>query len=175
MPFSDSASEGSGRESIIAQQQKDTTTMKVRRYKRKERSIRFEEDEKLKEQYKWIVVEKKGIYTLIHAHVHLSHLTSELSPHQEPCQAACPLWNWCMNPQRKIPRSMMKLRLLGMVKWEKNCPCLFINNIILTLFLCQHNFQVTISCSAWWVGIRWVMGRYQAGNGWVISIKICHR
>ena len=44
MPFLDGTSEGSGRESIIAQQQKDTT-VKVRRYKGKERSIRFEKDD----------------------------------------------------------------------------------------------------------------------------------
>lgn len=89
------------RESIIVQQREDVAAAKARRYKGKERSIRFEEDEELQERYKEVVEEKKGIFYIHSTDVppltlsvalealittlraHLSRLTSELSSHQE--------------------------------------------------------------------------------------------
>ena len=50
------------RESIIAQRE-DAAAVKARRSKGGEKIIRFEEDEELKERYKEVVEEKKGIYT----------------------------------------------------------------------------------------------------------------
>ena len=90
------------RESIVVQQREDVAVVKTRRSKGKEKNIRFEEDEELKERYKEVVEEKKGIcriiaqsrlppltpFVALEALVttlrgHLSRLTSELSSHQE--------------------------------------------------------------------------------------------